>query len=223
MPEREAMHWLQLSYKVPSEPSQKRVWVWRRLQNLGALALQNSVYLLPFSPEVEKQFRLLAQDVRDLGGEASIFAVTALEAADEQRLLAALLESREGEYNATISACRRFLSKAWAVVEGQEWSEQIRVECAELLEKIHVLFRQAKRHDLLVDLTATMRASAAEALAACEQVFRFLLNHEYGRARRTLEQQNTFLHISGNSADVLTDSALLASLGPNDAREAAGQ
>jgi len=54
MHEREAIRWLQLTYKVPSEPSQKRVWVWRRLQNLGAFALQNSVYLLPFSEEVEK-------------------------------------------------------------------------------------------------------------------------------------------------------------------------
>ena len=56
MAERDVVRWLQLTYKVPSEPSQKRVWVWRRLQNLGAYALQNSVYLLPFSEEVEKYF-----------------------------------------------------------------------------------------------------------------------------------------------------------------------
>jgi len=49
MHEREAIRWLQLTYKVPGEPSQKRVWVWRRLQNLGAFALQNSVYLLPYN------------------------------------------------------------------------------------------------------------------------------------------------------------------------------
>ena len=65
MQEREMMRWLQLTYKVPSEPSQKRVWVWRRLQNFGAYALQNSVYLLPFSNEVEKHFRQLAQEIRE--------------------------------------------------------------------------------------------------------------------------------------------------------------
>ena len=83
MQEREMMRWLQLTYKVPSEPSQKRVWVWRRLQNLGAYALQNSVYLLPFSNEVEKHFRQLAQEIREMGGEASLFAVTALDSADD--------------------------------------------------------------------------------------------------------------------------------------------
>ena len=81
MLEREAMRWLQLTYKVPSEPSQKRVWVWRRLQNLGAFALQNSVYLLPYSEEVEKQFRQLAHEIHEMGGEASIFSVVALDAA----------------------------------------------------------------------------------------------------------------------------------------------
>src|SRR5579883_2097531 len=90
MREREAIRWLQLTYKVPSEPSQKRVWVWRRLQNLGAFALQNSVYLLPFSEEVEKQFRQLAQEFRDMGGEASIFSVVALDPADEQRILSVI-------------------------------------------------------------------------------------------------------------------------------------
>ena len=64
----EAMRWLQLTYKVPSEPSQKRVWVWRRLQNLGAFALQNSVYLLPYSEEIEKQFRQLTHDIHEMGG-----------------------------------------------------------------------------------------------------------------------------------------------------------
>src|SRR6478735_972522 len=102
MLEREAMRWLQLTYKVPSEPSQKRVWVWRRLQNLGAFALQNSVYLLPYSEEVEKQFRQLVQDIREMGGEASIFSVVALDVADEQRILHALLESRNADYNKAV-------------------------------------------------------------------------------------------------------------------------
>src|SRR5213594_4719350 len=87
MVERDAMHWLQLTYKVPSEPSQKRVWVWRRLQNLGAFALQNSVYLLPYTEEVEKHFRQLAHEIHEMGGDASIFSVTALDASDERRIL----------------------------------------------------------------------------------------------------------------------------------------
>src|SRR5207248_10918497 len=193
MHEREAIRWLQLTYKVPSEPSQKRVWVWRRLQNLGAFALQNSVYLLPFSEEVEKQFRQLAHEIREMGGEASIFSVVALDAADERRILQVITEARNNEYITVIKVCMRFLSKAMSVVETQGWNEQVHAEFAEVLEKVHVLFRTAKRHDMLGVLTATKRASAAEALMICEQVFRMLLDQEYSRASHLLEMHSDLL------------------------------
>ncbi len=190
MHERDAMRWLQLTYKVPSEPSQKRVWVWRRLQNLGAYALQNSVYLLPFSEEVEKQFRQLAHEIHEMGGEASLFSVIALDSADESRILQLLLETRNNEYNTIVKICGHFLAKAARLVEEQDRSEQIHVEFAEVLEKVHGLFRSAKRHDLLGSLTATRRAAAAEALAVCEQVFRVLLDKDYGKTRRLLEMHS---------------------------------
>src|SRR5437899_7851156 len=127
MHEQEAIRWLQLTYKVPSEPSQKRVWVWRRLQNLGAFALQNSVYLLPFSEEVEKHFRQLTRDIHEMGGEASMFSVVALDAADEQRILQPLTDARQGEYNVVTKVCERFLVKAKAVIEHQSSNEEVHV------------------------------------------------------------------------------------------------
>lgn len=187
MLEHDTMRWLQLTYKVPSEPSQKRVWVWRRLQNLGAFALQNSVYLLPFSEEVEKHYRQLAHEIHEMGGEASIFSVTALDVADERRILQALLNARTNEYDTVGKVCARFLIKAATVVQTQNWNDEVHAEFSEVLEKVHVLFRTAKRHDQLGALTATSRASAAESLAICEQVFRVLLDQEYARAHRLLE------------------------------------
>src|SRR6266705_2272333 len=125
MLERDAMRWLQLTYKVPSEPSQKLVCVWRRLQNLGAYALQNSVYLLPFSEEVEKHFRQLSHEIHEMGGEASIFSVAALDVADERRILQVITEARENEYNTVIKVCSRFLAKAERVVKKQGWNDQV--------------------------------------------------------------------------------------------------
>ena len=188
MQEREAVRWLQLTYKVPSEPSQKRVWVWRRLQNMGAYALQNSVYLLPFSEEVEKRFRQLAQEIRAMGGDASVFSVVPLDATDEHRIQQTLLEARNKEYTLVITRCTQFFARAAHLVDAQDWTEQVSAEMAEALEKLHTLFRTARRHDLLGALTATRRATAAEALAACEQLFRVLLDKDYAKARRLLEQ-----------------------------------
>ncbi len=210
MHEREAMRWLQLTYKVPSEPSQKRVWVWRRLQNLGAFALQNSVYLLPFSEEVEKQFRQLVQEIREMGGEASIFSVEALDIADEKRILQIVTEARNNEYVTVVKVCKRFLAKALTVVECQGWNDQVHAEFAEVLEKVHVLFRTAKRHDMLGSLTATRRADAAESLSACEQIFRVLLDQEYLKARRILEQHDDLLPGDSSSEHTSPNSSLVA-------------
>jgi Protein ChrB, N-terminal len=197
------VRWLQLTYKVPSEPSQKRVWVWRKLQNLGAYALQNSVYLLPSSEEVEKHFCQLARDIREMGGEASVFAVVALDTQDEQRILQALLKARNNEYHKVSLVCGRFLLKATKLIETQIWNEQVHSEFAEVMEKVHVLFRAAKRHDMLGNMTATSRAEAAEGIAVCEQMFRILLDAEFGKARRLLEMHHELL-LPATSVDTLS-------------------
>ncbi len=193
MQEPEPVHWLQLTYKVPSEPSQKRVWVWRKLQNLGAYALQNSVYLLPSSEEVKKQFCQLAHDIREMGGEACVFNVVAMDIHDEQRISQALLDARNKEYSKVSIVCGRFLMKAATLIETRIWNEQAHAEFAEVMEKVHILFRTAKRHDMLGNMTATSRAEAAEAIAVCEQMFRVLLDSEFSEAHRLLEMHRELL------------------------------
>ena len=108
MQEHGVMRWLQLTYRVPRGPFQKRVWVWRRLQNLGAYALQNCITICyHISEEVEKHFRQLTNDIREMGGEASIFSVMALDVADEERILHALLDGRNADYNKAVDVCAR--------------------------------------------------------------------------------------------------------------------
>src|SRR3989304_1426638 len=71
--------WLLLIVSVPPEPSSLRVRIWRKLQALGAVALKNSVYLLPFTPENYEQFQWLAQEVPKSGGGATLLKVDRVE------------------------------------------------------------------------------------------------------------------------------------------------
>lgn len=184
MDERRPVRWLQLNYRVPSEPSQKRVRVWRRLQSLGAYALPQSTYLLPVTDEVEKQFRHLAREIEEMEGEASLFEVATLDYATEQRLLGGMVSARQEEYRKVLRVCARFLGKAEGVISARSWNEQIHAEFVEVLDHVHVLYRAARRHDLLGIHTATVRAEAAEALATCEHVLRALVDGVYEEARR---------------------------------------
>ncbi|MBX5448893.1 Chromate resistance protein ChrB [Thermogemmatispora sp.] len=210
MSERNGMRWLQLTYKVPSEPSQKRVWVWRRLQHLGAYPLQHSVYVLPFTEEVEKHFRQLAQEIREMGGEACLFALVALDPADEQRMLQTLLEARYREYDQVLQQGERFLALAASLVDAECHSEDAQAKLGDCLEKLHGLFRAARRHDLLGSLTAAKRATAAELLAGCEQLFRVLVERDYARARRLLALYGEFSSGMAETDQPLADPSTVA-------------
>ena len=62
--------WLLLTYKLPAEPSARRVYVWRKLKKLGAVTIFEAVWVLPDSPRSHEQFQWLATEIKEMGGEA---------------------------------------------------------------------------------------------------------------------------------------------------------
>ena len=69
----EARTWLLLTYKVPRNPTARRVYVWRKLQKLGAAAIQDAVWVLPHTSQTLEHFRWLAAEIAEMGGESSLW------------------------------------------------------------------------------------------------------------------------------------------------------
>lgn len=63
-------NWLLLTYSLPSEPSARRVYVWRKLKRLGAITIFDAVWVLPQTPRTREQFQWLAAEIQESGGEA---------------------------------------------------------------------------------------------------------------------------------------------------------
>jgi hypothetical protein len=63
---------LLLIHAIPPRPAYLRVKIGRRLQKLGALAVKNSVYLLPRSDDAREDFEWVAHEITAEGGEASL-------------------------------------------------------------------------------------------------------------------------------------------------------
>ena len=72
MPESAEARWLLLIHQVPPKPNYFRVKVWRRLQRLGAVAIKNSVYVLPRTEQTYEDFEWVMREIIEAGGEASI-------------------------------------------------------------------------------------------------------------------------------------------------------
>jgi len=66
--------WLLLIYKVPNEPSARRVYVWRKLKGMGAILLQDSAWVLPANPRTREKMQWLSTEIRDMeGGVATLW------------------------------------------------------------------------------------------------------------------------------------------------------
>lgn len=78
--------WLLLVYKIPREPSAPRVQIWRKLKQLGALLLQDAVWVLPSKSRTQEQFQWLAAEINELGGEAAVWQSRLLPPAEGQTL-----------------------------------------------------------------------------------------------------------------------------------------
>jgi DNA-binding transcriptional regulator PaaX len=85
--------WLLFLYKVPHEPSTRRVYVWRKLKRLGAVMLHDSAWVLPQVPSNLEQLRKLAKEVVDLGGDSLLWEAHLAGDDQEETLLVQLSAS----------------------------------------------------------------------------------------------------------------------------------
>jgi hypothetical protein len=125
--ERDAKTWLLLAYKLPREPTAGRVAVWRKLKQLGAIALQDAVWVLPATPQTREQFQWLASEIDELDGESMLWEAHLLADAMERRMLAQFVESIEAAYRELLAELKKkhpdlaALSKRYQQINARDY------------------------------------------------------------------------------------------------------
>jgi hypothetical protein len=92
--------WLFLIHQIPPKPDYFRVKVRRRLQRLGAVALKNSVYLLPRRTETREDFEWLAREIQAEGGEATLCRGALLAGTSDEEVETMFRTERDTDYAA---------------------------------------------------------------------------------------------------------------------------
>src|SRR5436190_4332227 len=100
----EKRHWVLLAYRLPREPSSPRIALWRRLRRLGALQLGDGLVALPLDAHTREQYDWLAEEVREAGGEASVWLAEPATVAQARGLDALLHEAVAADYRAVRDA-----------------------------------------------------------------------------------------------------------------------
>lgn len=131
------MQWLLLVYRIPREPTASRVYVWRKLKQLGAISAQDAIWVLPATPRTREQFQWLASEIVELEGEASLFLSEVVFASNGPPLREQFEAPVKAAYQEILTALKRrkpnlaALSKRYQQIREQDYfhcelEEQVR-------------------------------------------------------------------------------------------------
>src|SRR5690242_1875312 len=94
--------WLLLIHQLPPTPNYLRVKVRRRLRRLGAIALKQTVYVLPNTDEALEDFQWLRQEIGGAVGSAIIAESRFVEGITDEEMAAAIDGERSDAAEAAV-------------------------------------------------------------------------------------------------------------------------
>lgn len=130
--------WLLLIYKVPNEPSARRVYVWRKLKGLGAILVHDAAWVLPATLHTREKLQWLATEIKDMeGGEAGLWEAQQVFTGQDEDLVQAFIHQVETVYRSILTDLEREdadlvqLSKQYQQARAQDYfhselGEQVR-------------------------------------------------------------------------------------------------
>src|SRR5436853_6569647 len=92
--------WILLIHQLPPQPTNLRVRIWRQLQKIGAVAIKNSVYVLPANEKTHEDYERLNQEIASAGGQATVFQAASVEGAPDDEIMATSRQSRDEDFAA---------------------------------------------------------------------------------------------------------------------------
>jgi hypothetical protein len=161
--------WILLIHQLPPKPTNLRVRIWRKLQKLGAVAIKNSVYVLPATEQAHEDFQWLKQEIESAGGEAAVFRAGSVEGATDEEIIVAFRKARDEEF-ATVSAGFDGLTGAIREQSRGKHLSAGRLAAHETeIDKLHAELERIAANDFF---NAALRAAAFSAYERCNKAIR---------------------------------------------------
>jgi hypothetical protein len=150
-------HWLILVHRIPPRPLYLRAKMRQRLADVGAVAVKNSVYLLPHGPDALEDLQWIAQEIEAGGGDAHLFAGDFVDGAAGDAAVAQFREARNADYDAIAADAHAAMKAARSAAAVDE--------LAAAQARLRRRFDEVAKIDFF---DADRRAAAEEALGAIE-------------------------------------------------------
>ncbi len=101
--------WLLITVSTPGGGSSTlRVFAWRKLRSLGAHYLQQSVCLLPATPQTQRAANRLVSRLRSEGGSGELLRINISDPKQEAAIIQAFQRERTDEYGEVVERTKQF-------------------------------------------------------------------------------------------------------------------
>ena len=139
------MNWLLLIHQIPAKPTYFRAKIWRRLQQLGAVPIKQSVYAMPHQEQSLEDLTWIVKEIADGGGEATMIEARFIEGLSDQQIIGLFHAARRGDYEKILSETRA-LRDEWHC-QADESATDCLLGFRARLEKIRKQFTDVVRID----------------------------------------------------------------------------
>ncbi len=156
--------WLFLIHRIPPKPAYFRVKIWRRLQGVGAVAVKNTVYVLPKTEQSHEDLRWVYQEVIRNGGDAVICEARFVDGLTDEQVEQLFVEARSADYQAVADEATQLLEGLSA---GAATDPRVRSTAENDVARLRRRIAEVERIEFFPSPVKTMAASAVAKLEAC--------------------------------------------------------
>src|SRR6266481_6316553 len=128
--------WLLLIHQLPPKPDYFRVKIWRRLQRVGAVAIKNSVYVLPRSDQTLEDFQWIVREIAEGGGDASLCEAGFVEGLSDSQIEALFRTARDADYAAIAEEARELGKKHRTRHSDEETRDELEADASRLRKRL---------------------------------------------------------------------------------------
>jgi hypothetical protein len=90
--------WLLLHYALPTNPSARRVYIWRKLKRLGAVLLNESIWVLPDTSRIAEQLQWLVVEIQEMKGNAYLWRSNLVLGESAESLMGQFMKQVDASY-----------------------------------------------------------------------------------------------------------------------------
>lgn len=139
------MDWLLLIHQIPAKPAYFRAKIWRRLQQLGAVAIKQSVYAMPRQEQTLEDLTWIVKEIADGGGEATMIEARFLAGLSDQQVIGLFHAARGSDYEKILTEAKA-LREEWRCQTGESADDGL-LGSRGRLEKLRKQFAEVMRID----------------------------------------------------------------------------